>query len=257
MELLAWPMAWSWPSWRTTFMPPLRFGIYECERRRRRPCGYPQTPSRQRWWCPWWWCWWWGGKQEVGILDKCLRMGSPCGRRSFAVAALGRGSKLELGRVPGSFCLKLFAILINVHALRTAGQFGVTGAQRGGWPMNKMWAYLADDVREKVKETWAGAHPRGSSRCIYPSLAIWMSFPQCAPSPAHLYIFSLASFPSLGPPPFHLPFLLLFFLWGCFGRWWQKSKIWNWNYAALATFIVACISRCAELAGKTPKYAPN
>lgn len=129
MELLARPSL-TWPSWRTTFMPPLRFGIYECERRRC-PCGYPQTrQSRQRWWCRW--CWWRG---KGRVLDKCLRMGSPCGRRSFAVAASGRGGeggKLELGRVPGSFCLKLFAILINVHALRTAGQFGVTGAECGG-----------------------------------------------------------------------------------------------------------------------------
>lgn len=127
-------------------------------------------------------------------------------------------------------------------------------------PMNKMWAYLADDgltMREKVKETWAGAHPRGSSRCIYPSLSIWMSFLQRSP----------LSLPFSFPSPCHSLSLSLFichFL--CFsssgvawGGGWQKSKIWNWNYAALATFIVACISRCAwsGLAGKTPKYAPN
>lgn len=68
-------------------------------------------------WASWTSAWEWG-RLVADAVSRWL------GRR--------KGAQLELGRVPGSFCLKLFAILINVHALRTAGQFGVTGAQRGG-----------------------------------------------------------------------------------------------------------------------------
>jgi len=127
-------------------MPPLRFGIYE--RRLLRPCGYPKP--RNRWWWRRWWWWWWG--QEASGIECGLE-----GRGNLVAGAVSRwlGKGLELGRVPDNFCLKLFAILINVHALRTVGQFGWGWANGEAGAMNKMWAYLAslaDDVAvEKVK----------------------------------------------------------------------------------------------------------